>query len=96
MLHIVSFSSGLSSALAVERVLARYGPEPVRVVFMDTLIEDDDNYRFLDEMEARWLDVYELSEVERIAEGRTPYEVHDNYVPSQKRARCTYMLKIQA
>jgi 3'-phosphoadenosine 5'-phosphosulfate sulfotransferase (PAPS reductase)/FAD synthetase len=62
---------------------------------MDTLIEDDDNYRFLDEMEARWLDVYELSEVERIAEGRTPYEVHDNYVPSQKRARCTYMLKIQ-
>lgn len=42
----------------------------MRLLFTDTLIEDDDLYRFLDETEAH-LGV----EVERIADGRTPFEV---------------------
>ncbi|MCO5207651.1 MAG: hypothetical protein M9928_21800 [Anaerolineae bacterium] len=36
MKHIVSFSTGLSSAITVERVLARYGEKDTEIVFMDT------------------------------------------------------------
>ena len=42
----------------------------VHLVFADTLIEDEDLYRFLDDCEA------ELGQpIERIADGRTPWEV---------------------
>jgi len=54
MLHIVSFSTGLSSALTAARVLERYGRENVEIVFLDTGIEDDDNYRFMRDFESRF------------------------------------------
>jgi len=58
MSHIISFSSGLSSAVAGERVLARYGGIDTIVFFADTTIEHADNYRFLDDVRARWSDLY--------------------------------------
>lgn len=92
MLHVVSFSSGLSSALAVERVLDRYGPIPTIVVFEDTTFEDEDNYRFLGECQLRWgVPIIEL------CDGRTPYEVaeKEQIIPNQKFAPCTRALKIK-
>lgn len=88
--HIVSISSGLSSALVYRRVLDRYGADNVLGVFMDTLIEDEDNYRFLAEIE-RWGRPFV-----RLIEGRNPYQVatDQNIIPNQKIAPCTEVLKI--
>lgn len=47
--HIVSLSSGMSSAIVGELVIRKYGIENCIFCFMDTTIEDEDNYRFLDE-----------------------------------------------
>ena len=92
MKHIVSFSSGLSSAVACERVLKRYGRDHVDIVFMDTLIEDDDNYRFMADCEKRW-----EQEVIVLREGRTPYQVARDaqIIPNDHIAPCTFKLKIE-
>jgi hypothetical protein len=94
-LQIASFSTGLSSAVIVERMFARYDPADVRIVFMDTLIEDDDNYRFLADMGARWLALYG-AEIVYLRRGFTPYEVAKTaqIIPNQKIAPCTDELKI--
>ena len=88
---IVSISSGLSSALTYRRALDRYGVDCVQGVFMDTLIEDRDNYRFLDEIE-RWGQPFI-----RLTDGRDPYGVatDQHIIPNQKIAPCTFKLKIE-
>jgi hypothetical protein len=90
--HIVSFSTGLSSALVVERVIKRYGPKNTHIVFMDTQVEDDDNYRFMDDCQARW-----GKEIIKLADGRTPRQVAQDkqIIPNQKIAPCTFELKIE-
>lgn len=89
MLHVVSFSSGLSSALAVDRVIGRYGE--CEIVFMDTQIEDEDNYRFMDDCQRRW-----GKSITVLREGRTPYKVgtDEHIIPNQKVGVCTFRLKI--
>ena len=96
MNHVISFSTGLSSALTVERVLSTYNPEDCHIVFMDTLWEDDDNYRFMGELADRWLDLYGV-EIITITEGRTPLDVARDVqlIPNQKVAPCTFVLKIE-
>lgn len=91
MNHVVSFSSGLSSAVTAEKVLERH-PEAY-IVFMDTLIEDEDNYRFLNQ----WLEVFEPSNFVRLHDGRTPQQVweENKIIPNQKIAPCTFELKIK-
>ena len=95
MLHIISFSTGLSSAICVERVYERYGAEPMRIVFMDTLIEDGDNYRFKREMYERWHGMG--IEIVDLVEGRDPYRVSSDQsiISNQKIAPCTFRLKIE-
>ena len=90
MKHIVSLSSGLSSAITADRVLKKY--ENVELVFMDTLIEDKDNYRFLDELKEMW-----KIPIITLIEGRTPYEVSKDaqIIPNNKIAPCTFRLKIE-
>lgn len=97
MIQVCSFSTGLSSALMTERVLKRFGAKNTRVVFMDTTIEDEDNYRFAGEVEERWENVYGLPGIEVLCEGRSPYEVADanNMVFNQRRHPCTRILKIE-
>ena len=94
MKHIVSFSSGLSSAITAERVQQKYGE--VTIIFMDTLIEDDDNYRFLNDMNARWSELYG-NKIIVLKEGRTPYQVgsDEHIIPNNKIAPCTFRLKIE-
>ena len=45
--HVVSFSGGVGSWLAARRVAERHGTERMTLLFTDTLIEDNDLYRFL-------------------------------------------------
>ena len=52
--HIVSLSGGSASAVAADRVIERYGRDNVTLWFADTLWEDEDLYRFLEDLEARW------------------------------------------
>jgi 3'-phosphoadenosine 5'-phosphosulfate sulfotransferase (PAPS reductase)/FAD synthetase len=94
MIHIVSFSTGLSSAVTVERVRERYGDQNTIIVFMDTTIEHEDNYRFMRELRAkRWGEI----RFELLREGRSPYEVFrdQNVIPNHRVAPCTKRLKIQ-
>lgn len=93
MNHIVSFSTGLSSAICVERVAQKYGR--CYVVFEDTTIEDADNYRFKREMNERWTRLYDVVFVD-LCDGRNPYQVAEDHhiIPNQKIAPCTRELKI--
>lgn len=91
-MNTVSFSTGLSSAITTERVLTRFGKDKTTVVFMDTKIEDDDNYRFMADCQKRWgVDIVVL------AEGRTPFEVSraERVIPNSRIAPCTFRLKIE-
>lgn len=91
MLYIVSFSSGLSSALAAYRVINRYGHDNTRLVFMDTQFEDDDNYRFMQDIAIRF-----HHPIKVITEGRTPYKVsqEEHVIPNSRVAPCTLRLKM--
>ena len=89
--HAVSISSGVPSAVAAKRVIDRYGAENTLLLFADTGWEDDDNYRFLVDVE-RWLGV----EVLRLRDGRTPLAVFEQrgLIPNQMHAPCTAVLKL--
>ena len=92
MQHIVSLSGGISSALAADRVINRYGRENTTLWFADTSWEDEDLYRFMDDCMVRW-----GGELVRYQDGRTPLEVAQDVslIPNQKRAPCTRILKIE-
>ena len=92
MRHIVSLSGGVSSAVAADRVINRYGRDVVTLWFADTLWEDEDLYRFLDDCMARW-----GGEIITYTDGRTPLQVAEeqHIIPNQKIAPCTFRLKIE-
>lgn len=70
MNYIVNLSGGLTSFEALRRTIARYGKANTHAVFADTLIEDSDLYRFLDDQE-RYFGIA----ITRLADGRTPFDV---------------------
>lgn len=88
--HIVSISGGSASAVTAERVIKRYGKEAVKLWFADTLWEDEDLYRFLNDLEARW-----GMTIERFTDGRTPLEVAEEkkLIPNSFAAPCSHELK---
>jgi hypothetical protein len=92
MKHIVSLSGGVSSALAAERVINRYGRDAVTLWFADTSWEDPDLHRFMRDCMARW-----GGELVRYCDGRTPLEVAEDHhiIPNSRIAPCTFELKIQ-
>ena len=66
-LHVVSFSGGIGSWMAAKRVASQVGPENVRLLFTDTLIEDADLYRFLVEAAANVLGGCDPAAVKQLA-----------------------------
>lgn len=64
------FSSGAGSWAAAKRVAAQCGTDDLVLLFADTLIEDEDNYRFLHEASANV-----GGQLVTVCEGRTPWEV---------------------
>jgi len=90
MKHVVSFSGGVGSWAAAKRVVERYGTADVVLLFADTLMEDEDTYRFLDESASN-VGV----PLTRISDGRTPWEVfHDvRYLGNSRIDPCSKILK---
>jgi len=91
MRHVVSLSGGVASAVCADRVLNRYGADAVELWFADTKWEDDDLYRFLDDLEDRW-----SKKITRMSDGRNPLQVAEDrkLIPNQRRAPCSLVLKI--
>lgn len=89
--HIVSISSGVPSALVAILAIERFGYDNVELVFADTQVEHEDNYRFLADIEQ-----YIGKKIHGLKEGRTPLEVaeDEHIIPNQKLATCTKHLKI--
>lgn len=69
---LVMFSSGISSWAAAKRYAEINGTDGMALLFADTKIEDEDNYRFLKEA-AENIGVT----LHMISDGRTPWEVFE-------------------
>lgn len=88
--HIVSGSGGAASFAVAHLVCEKYGKENVVVAFCDTLIENEDLYRFLFEgMQKLGCYFY------YIKDGRTPYQVYRDvrYYANTRTAHCSDALK---
>jgi hypothetical protein len=90
--HIVQFSSGIASWVVADDLVREIGPENVTLLFTDTLVEDQDNYRFLKDAEEQ-LGI----NVTRICEGRTPDQVFrdERFLGNNRVALCSLRLKIE-
>jgi len=90
MKHIVQFSAGVGSYMAAKRVVAQYGTADTLLLFADTLIEDADAYRFLDEAAANV-----GAELIKIAEGRDPWQVFNDrrFLGNSRVDPCSKVLK---
>jgi len=91
--YIVLFSTGLSSAMTLDKAIDRYGIENVIALFTDTKWEDEDNYRFMSDIKAR----YPLLQFEYRADGRTPREVflQTRWLGNSRLGNCSVHLKVK-
>lgn len=90
MKAVVQFSGGVGSWAAAKRTVERFGAENTTLLFADTLIEDADLYRFLDDAE-RNVGV----PITRIADGRTPWQVFRDvkFIGNTRVDPCSLILK---
>lgn len=90
MKHISSYSGGGASWYTSELLAERYGKENVINLFSDTLIEDEDTYRFINETTAK-----SGIELVRVADGRDPWEVFKDvrWIGNSRVAQCSTLLK---
>jgi hypothetical protein len=93
MRYVVNVSGGLTSCEALRRCLDAHGTENTTAVFADTLIEDEDLYRFLADQEE-----YFGITIHRVQDGRTPFQVmkDERYITLQSTAPCSKLLKSKA
>jgi hypothetical protein len=90
MRHVVNFSGGLCSWLAAKRVADEHGTDRLVLLFADTMMEDHDLYRFLNDAAAN-IGV----PITRIADGRTPWDIfRDNrFLGNARVDKCSQYLK---
>jgi hypothetical protein len=90
MKHINMYSGGRGSWLQSVLLTERYGAENVLNLFTDTLIEDEDTYRFIDETTKQ-----SGIELVRLEDGRTPWEVFKDvkWIGNSRLAQCSHLLK---
>lgn len=88
--HVVMFSGGVGSWAAAKRVAERHGTDGLVLLFADTLIEDADLYRFIDQAAANV-----GAPLVKIAEGRTPWEVmrDEKIIGNSRFDPCSKILK---
>lgn len=90
--HVCMFSGGVGSFAAAYRVWQEFKNTGDRIVllFADTLIEDEDLYRFLEESAA----ILEDTELVWLKDGRTPWDVfHQDRFLNHRAAKCSKWLK---
>ena len=92
MIHICSFSGGLSSAVMTDRVIKKYSRKKIIIWIADTLIENEDLWRFVSDCMKQW-----GGKLFKHVDGRTPFDVAEQkqIIPNQKIAPCTFELKIK-
>jgi hypothetical protein len=88
--HVVMFSGGICSWAAAKRVVKQHGTDGVVLLFTDTLSEDEDLYRFLDEAAANV-----GAPLIRIADGRSLWECFRDHhaIANNRMAFCSRELK---
>lgn len=88
--HIVMYSGGIGSYFTAKRVVAAHGKENTILVFADTLIEDEDLYRFLRETTQSL-----GAELLTLSDGRDPWGVfHDErFLGNSRIDPCSKVLK---
>jgi hypothetical protein len=88
--HLVQFSTGAGSAEVAWRVVERYGAASVNLLTADTLVEDEDNWRFAREVVERLSCAWTV-----LSDGRTPMQVGRDHrvVPNNRLAVCSRVLK---
>lgn len=91
-IHVAMFSGGASSAYVAYYIVQKYGKENCVLFFTDTLWEDIDNYRFMEEV-AEYIGM----EITYRIDGRTPEEVfHDvRFLGNSRMAKCSEELKVR-
>lgn len=84
------FSGGAASWAAAKRVAERHGTESLTLLFCDTLIEDADLYRFLEEAAKNV-----GGTLVKIADGRTPWQVFRDvrFLGNTRADPCSRILK---
>jgi 3'-phosphoadenosine 5'-phosphosulfate sulfotransferase (PAPS reductase)/FAD synthetase len=87
---VVFFSGGAASWAAGKKAVEKYGKDNTTLLFTDTLIEDADLYRFLDEAAANI-----GSPLVRLADGRTPWEIFrdEKIIGNSRIDPCSKILK---
>ncbi|GGH76743.1 hypothetical protein [Saccharibacillus endophyticus] len=92
VVHIAMFSGGAGSAYVANHMVQTYGKENCILFFTNTLWEDEDNYRFMDEV-ANHIGI----EITERIDGRTPEEVfHDErFLGNARLAKCSEELKVR-
>lgn len=90
MKHIVSFSGGMGSFAEAKSCVDKFGKENVTLLFADTLMEDEDLYRFMNESVA-----FLGCEFVVIKDGRTPFEVFKDvkHMGNSRVDPCSNLLK---
>lgn len=89
--YIVMFSSGITSWYAARRLVdSGVSPADILLLFADTKIEDEDNYRFLEDAKN---DIG--SRLEIVADGRTPWETFKDgrFIANSRVDICSRVLK---
>lgn len=90
--HIAMFSGGAGSAYVSYYMVQAYGKQNCKLFFTNTLWEDEDNLRFMDEVAE-----YVGLEITEILDGRTPEEVFFDmkYLGNSRLAKCSEELKVR-
>ena len=91
---LVFFSGGIGSWAAAKRVAMRPDVKHITLLFADTLIEDEDLYRFLDDATAN-INHDCTATLTRIADGRDPWQVFEDvkYLGNTRIDPCSRILK---
>lgn len=90
--HIAMFSGGAGSAYVAYYMVQAFGKENCKLFFTNTLWEDEDNLRFMDEISE-----YIGLEITEILDGRTPEEVFidTKFLGNARLAKCSEELKVK-
>ncbi len=90
MKHIVMYSGGIGSYMAAKRVVKKYGHEDTILLFSDTMTEDEDLYRFINES-TKMLG----AELVCLRDGRDIWQVFKDvkFLGNSRIAPCTRILK---